>query len=272
MQRFLKPASGSISAVLPVSVQADRPDTEAVSAEQPGLQLQSIGDVKRWLAMEPIASCSTADMQRIREAAVVLSHKKPRKEDVRPLQSKWRVAQKKNKQPRPLEEVVDEFRDKVIKAAQQLQVELSGSAEQPAASTVGQPGSMDTADSVDFDDPPWLTELKVRQRKRAQAEEQQPHAKAKAAKRQKRETASTTLYGDEQPASKRQHRCLTPVFFLQRAHLTFQSMAPQAQAVLHSLPQCSSKDDTWVDCYMSSRSYGMTVGFSTMMQGMRSKK
>ena len=35
MQRFLKPASGSISAVLPVSVQADRPDTEAVSAEQP---------------------------------------------------------------------------------------------------------------------------------------------------------------------------------------------------------------------------------------------
>ena len=97
MQRFLKPASGSTSAVLPVSVQADRPDTEAVSAEQPGLQLQSIGDVKRWLAKEPIASCSSADMQRIREAAAVLVHGKPRQEDVQPLQSKWRVARERNK-------------------------------------------------------------------------------------------------------------------------------------------------------------------------------
>ena len=77
MQRFLKPASG-----------------------QPGLQLQSIGDVQRWLAKEPIASCSTADMQRIREAAAVLSHKKPRQEDVQPLQSKWGVAQQKNKKRR----------------------------------------------------------------------------------------------------------------------------------------------------------------------------
>ena len=63
MQRFLKPASGSISAVLPVSVQADRPDAEAVSVEQPSLQLQSIGDVKRWLAKEPIASCSTGHLR-----------------------------------------------------------------------------------------------------------------------------------------------------------------------------------------------------------------
>ena len=173
-------------------------------------------------------------MQRIREAAAVLVHGKPRKEDVRPLQSKWLVAQKRNKKPRPLEEVVHELQDKVIKAAQQLQLELSSSAEQPAASTVGQPGpmdelsssaeqpaastvgqpgAMDTADSVDFDDPPWLTELKVRQRKRAQAEEQHPHTKPKAAKRQKRGTASTTFDGDEQPASKRQQHCLTQAFF-----------------------------------------------------------
>ena len=216
MQRFLKPASGSISAVLPVSVQADRPDAEAVSVEQPGLQLQSIGDVKRWLAKEPIASCSTADMQRIREAAAVLSHKKPKQEDVEPLQSKWGVAQKKNKKRRPLEEVVDEFRDKVIKAAQQLQGKLSYSAEQTAASTVGQPGPTDTADGVDFDDEPWLAELKMRQRKRAQdsaAEEQRPHAKPKAAKRQKRRTAGTTFDSDEERASKRQDRCLTPSFF-----------------------------------------------------------
>ena len=119
--------------------------------------------------------------------------------------------------PRPLAEVVHELQDKVIKAAQQLQVKLSSSAEQPAASTVGQPGAINTADSVDFDDPPWLTELKVRQRKRAQAEDQQPHAKPKAAKRQKRGTASTTFDGDEQPASKRQQRCLTQAFFAESA-------------------------------------------------------
>ena len=93
--------------------------------------------------MEPIASCSSADMQRIREAVAVLVPGKPRKEDVRPLQSKWRVARSKNKKEIPLPEVVDELREKVIKAAQQLQVELSGSAEQPAASIVGQPGPMD---------------------------------------------------------------------------------------------------------------------------------
>ena len=59
--------------------------------------LISIRDVQRWLAEEPIASCSSADMLRIREAVAVLSRPKPRKEDVRPLQSKWQVAQKKTK-------------------------------------------------------------------------------------------------------------------------------------------------------------------------------
>ena len=129
---------------------------------------------------------------------------------------------------------MDELREKVIKAAQQLQVELSGSVEQPvasiagqpgpmdelsssaeqaAASTVGQPGPTDTADGVDFDDEPWLAELKMRQRKRAQdsaAEEQRPHAKPKAPKRQKRRTAGTTFDSDQERASKRQERCLTP--------------------------------------------------------------
>ena len=97
MQRFLTPASGSNSGIPPVSFQADGPDTEACSAEQPGLQLQSIRDVQRWLAEEHIASCSGADVQRIREAVAVLSRPKPRQEEVRPLQSKWLVARKKGK-------------------------------------------------------------------------------------------------------------------------------------------------------------------------------
>ena len=62
----------------------------------------------------------------------MLSRPKPRQEDVRPLQSKWQVAQRKDKKPRPLEEVLREFHGKVIKAAQELQQELADSAEQPA--------------------------------------------------------------------------------------------------------------------------------------------
>ena len=98
------------------------------SAEQPAtwkdLQMVSIHDVQRWLAYEHIASCSSADVQRIREAAAVLSHPKPRQEDVRPLQGKWEVAQKKKQKPRPLSEVLQEFKDKVIQAAQELQQQL----------------------------------------------------------------------------------------------------------------------------------------------------
>ena len=183
MKRFMSSAASSSSArAKPPSTtsssfsSAEQPATSFCSAEQPGtrcqLKVSSIRDVQRWLAKESIASCSSADMQRIREAVAVLVPAKPRKEDVRPLQSKWLVAQQRNKKPRPLAEVVDEFRDKVIRAAQQLQVELSGSVEQPvasiagqpgpmdelsssaeqaAASTVGQPGPTDTADGVDFD-------------------------------------------------------------------------------------------------------------------------
>ena len=76
-------------------------------AEQPAtpsnLKIGSIRDVQRWLAEEPIASCSSADVQRIREAAAVLSHPKPRQEDVQPLQSKWQVAQQKEKKKQVLQ-------------------------------------------------------------------------------------------------------------------------------------------------------------------------
>ena len=84
------------------------------------VQIVSIQDVQRWLAVETVASCNSADMERIKEAAAVLSRPKPRKEEVRPLQNKWQVAKKKDKKPRPLAEVLDEFRGKVIKAAQKL--------------------------------------------------------------------------------------------------------------------------------------------------------
>ena len=106
MKRFMSSAASSSSARAepPAAVSssvgsAEQPATSLRSAEPPAtpchLKILSIRDVQRWLAEEPIASCSSADMQRIREAVAVLSPQKPRQEDVQPLQSKWQVAQKK---------------------------------------------------------------------------------------------------------------------------------------------------------------------------------
>ena len=104
MKRFLSsaaPSSSSRAEPPSSSSSAEQPATSLRSAEQPAtpsrLKILSIRDVQRWLAEEPIANCSGANAQRIRQAVAVLSRPKPRKEDVRPLQSKWRVAQKKRK-------------------------------------------------------------------------------------------------------------------------------------------------------------------------------
>jgi len=90
--RAEQPAAASSS-----SNSAEQPTASLRSAEQPAtpshLKILSTRDVQRWLADEPIASCSSADVQRIREAAGVLSHPKPGQEDVRLLQNKWQVKQ-----------------------------------------------------------------------------------------------------------------------------------------------------------------------------------
>ena len=65
------------------------------------------------------------------------------------------MAQKKDKKPRPLEEILRELQGKVIKAAQELQQELADSAEKPALD-----GSTTAAD----EDPVLLARLKERQR------------------------------------------------------------------------------------------------------------
>ena len=186
------------------------------------MKVLSIRDVQRWVPEEPIASCSSADAQRIREAVAVLSRPRPKQEDVRPLQSKWQVAQKEDKKTRPLGDVLQEFQTKVIKAAKKLQLELSDSAAQLASSTVEQFAPMDTAASVDLDEEPVLSELGARLRKRArashagerrEAEEQRPLAKPEPAQRQNKRTAGKTSDSVEQPASKRQDRRLTSEFF-----------------------------------------------------------
>ena len=186
---------------------AEQSATSLRSAEPPAtpchVKILSIRDVQGWLAEERIASCSSADMQRIREAVAVLSSPKPRQVDVQPLQSKWQVAQQKDKKRRPLEEVLSEFQGKVIKAAQKLQQELADSAEKPALD-----GSTTAAD----EDPVLLARLKERQRKRAtetETQDQRPVAKPKATERQSKRTACTLSGSFETPASKKKYWRLT---------------------------------------------------------------
>ena len=117
--------------------------TSCGSAERPAipcqLKIASIRDVQRWLAEAPIVSCCSVEVQRIREAVAVLSRPNPRKEDVQPLQGNWKVSQKKkDRTPRPLPDVLDEFKGKVIKATQKLQQQLLDSAARPVSSTTEQ--------------------------------------------------------------------------------------------------------------------------------------
>ena len=135
MKRFVAPAasSSSGSAARPATIAAPSSSGSAERAAPSKQQsITIIHGIQRWLAEDHVASCTSADAQRIREAVAVLSRPKPRQKDVRPLQGKWLVAQKQNDKPRPLADVIQEFQRRVIKAAQTLQLELSDSAEQPA--------------------------------------------------------------------------------------------------------------------------------------------
>ena len=238
-------ASSSSSAERPANVLA-RPSGAGESAipfssaEQPAtssdLKITCIRDVQRWLASEAIARYSTADLESIREAAAALSTPKPRQEDVRLFNKKWQLGSWRDKTHY---EMVQEFKGKVIKAAQKLQQQLrdsvaqsassttqqpvrmeeasrqqtaSSSAEQPASSDVEQSARMDTIDGVDSDANSIFTRLQARQRKRgldSAAENQRPLAKPKATRGRNKRTAATSSDSVEQPASKRKERLLT---------------------------------------------------------------
>ena len=101
MQRFLCAAQPATTAAPSSSGSGAQIATTHRSAEQLAnpshFKMLCIRDVQGWLAEEPIASCSSVHMQRIREAVAVLSRPKPGKEDVRPLLPKWEVARRKKK-------------------------------------------------------------------------------------------------------------------------------------------------------------------------------
>ena len=80
-----------------------------------------ISDVRRWLALEPLASCCSEVKQPLEEAVAVLSMKKPSQDQVRALASKWNVAGKRNGKHRDGTELREELVVRVIKRAQELQ-------------------------------------------------------------------------------------------------------------------------------------------------------
>ena len=247
MKRFMRSAgaSSSSSAERPANVLA-RPSgagesaipfsSAEQSATSSDLKITCIRDVQRWLASEAIARYSTADLESIREAAAALSTPKPRQEHVRPFMERWQLGPRRAKTH---DEMVQEFKGKVIKAAQKLQQQLrdsvaqsassttqqpvrmeeasrqqtaSSSAEQPASSDVEQSARMDTIDGVDSDANSIFTRFQARQRKRgldSAAANQRPLAKPKATRGRNKRTAATSSDSVEQPGSKRTQRLLT---------------------------------------------------------------
>ena len=111
------------------------------SAVQPALQLTSIAELRRWLDTDCI-SARSAELHRLREAVDILTRPKPDKDDIRRLQSpsNWNVPYWKAQKKRPLADVIEELKCKVLEAARKLQKQstegrsnASGSAEQPVA-------------------------------------------------------------------------------------------------------------------------------------------
>ena len=268
-------SSSSGSAEQPVIINAlaggsaERPVRETA---QPVKALRSITDVQWWLKNNEVVLSSSAEAVRIREVAEALSTKpKPRRETVERFFKPWGVPQLIKKKRRPLSELVEELKTKVIVAAKELQQQLADSAERPLllSHSAEQPVPMDTSADINLDQDPTLTELRARQRKRAQTtaaeeqretEQQRPHAKSKAANRQKKRTAGTTSGSVEQPASKRQDRCLTAELFAANARdpsepgdsssgSTVQLVRTQQQCqrmgrLLHELKKL--QDENWV--------------------------
>ena len=62
---------------------------------------------------------------------------------VQPLKSKWQVAQQKDRKTRPLKDVLEGFKSKVIAAARKSQQQLANSAEQPDTPATAEQSEID---------------------------------------------------------------------------------------------------------------------------------
>ena len=106
-------------------------------AAQPVKALRSITDVQRWLKNNEVVLSSSAEVMRIREVVDELSRKpKPRQEAIQRFFKPWGVQQCIKKDRRPLRELIEELNLKVVDASKMLQQQLSDSAERPGSSMV----------------------------------------------------------------------------------------------------------------------------------------
>ena len=133
--------SGSSSTVAQPALSASDSSSSAAllpvgSAEQLVVQFKCLKDVRLWLATPEVLNGSL-DVSAFKEALTVLARvPKPRKEEVRPLQSKWDVARRHEGKERPLPDVIRELEQKVVNAAHQLANSVPASAAQPAATCI----------------------------------------------------------------------------------------------------------------------------------------
>ena len=224
MRQFFGTSAPHSSAEQPARNSAIR-----ASAAQPALQ--SIRDVQRWLASESLPSGST-EMQRVRAAVQVLAAAKPRQEDIRPLQSpsNWNVPGKVKQKPRPLPDVIEELKGKVLQAARKLQRELgesrsseSGSAEQPASSSAEQPAltiasaiASSVAVSVEKSRR-TREELQENQRKRNQTSEPEPPRPLAKPKPSDRRGKRSTQAKEQLPSKSKRGKLTTESFAVSAA-------------------------------------------------------
>ena len=92
------------------------------NAAQSARQLSSIDDVRRWLTTLTEVT-STQKLESLRASVNVLKTPEAKRDDVRPLCKIWHVRQDRGKQ-RPLEQVIRELKEHVIKAANELRANL----------------------------------------------------------------------------------------------------------------------------------------------------
>ena len=114
----------------------DRFFASSSTAAQSARQLSSIDDVRRWLTTLTEVT-STQKLESLRAAVNVLKTPEPKRDDVRALCKIWPVKRDDGKK-RPLTQVIRDLKEHVIKASNELRVNLEQHA-QSATDIAAQP-------------------------------------------------------------------------------------------------------------------------------------
>ena len=152
MRSFWRPLSGEAKEPAS-SVEQPAASSAPSSVEQLAETFTSIKALKRWLDAQGEAS-SAPDLQRLRAAVLVLTKTpQPRREDVSPLCSAWKVHQKdRRKQRRPHATVISELQQAVIAEGNRLRNSLgaqTGASASSAARPADPPPASGAASSAE---------------------------------------------------------------------------------------------------------------------------